>query len=114
MSPSRSHFPDPHLSCSLVSSHSFLFFPPFASLRSGRDLVNMAKQRPNIIPIIEDARHPQKYRMLVPMVDVVFADVAQPDQVCTTCSIPLYSCITGKQGAGKGGRTIYLEREALC
>jgi rRNA 2'-O-methyltransferase fibrillarin len=38
--------------------------------RSGRDLVNMAKQRPNVIPIIEDARHPQKYRMLVPMVDV--------------------------------------------
>ena len=50
------------------------------SHRSGRDLVNMAKQRPNIVPIIEDARHPQKYRMLVPMVDVVFADVAQPDQ----------------------------------
>ena len=25
----------------------------------------------------------QKYRMLVPMVDVVFADVAQPDQVST-------------------------------
>jgi rRNA 2'-O-methyltransferase fibrillarin len=50
------------------------------SHRSGRDLVNMAKQRPNVIPIIEDARHPNKYRMLVPMVDVVFADVAQPDQ----------------------------------
>ena len=47
---------------------------------SGRDLVNMAKKRPNVIPIIEDARHPQKYRMLVPMVDVIFADVAQPDQ----------------------------------
>jgi rRNA 2'-O-methyltransferase fibrillarin len=43
--------------------------------------VNMAKKRPNIVPIIEDARHPQKYRMLVPMVDVIFADVAQPDQV---------------------------------
>lgn len=41
----------------------------------------MAKKRPNIVPIIEDARHPQKYRMLVPMVDVIFADVAQPDQV---------------------------------
>ena len=51
-----------------------------ARRRAGRDLVNMAKKRPNIIPIIEDARHPQKYRMLVPMVDVVFADVAQPDQ----------------------------------
>ncbi|KAJ4955298.1 hypothetical protein NE237_012081 [Protea cynaroides] len=50
------------------------------SHRSGRDLVNMAKKRTNIIPIIEDARHPAKYRMLVGMVDVVFSDVAQPDQ----------------------------------
>ena len=39
-----------------------------------------AKKRTNVIPIIEDARHPHKYRMLVGMVDVVFADVAQPDQ----------------------------------
>jgi rRNA 2'-O-methyltransferase fibrillarin len=50
------------------------------SKRSGRDLVNMAKKRTNIVPIIEDARHPHKYRMLVPMVDVIFEDVAQPDQ----------------------------------
>ena len=34
-----------------------------------------------MIPIIEDARHPHKYRMLVQMVDCMFADVAQPDQV---------------------------------
>ncbi|PKU69265.1 mediator of RNA polymerase II transcription subunit 36a-like [Dendrobium catenatum] len=50
------------------------------SNRSGRDLVNMAKKRTNVIPIIEDARHPTKYRMLVGMVDVIFSDVAQPDQ----------------------------------
>jgi len=50
------------------------------SPRSGRDLINVAKRRINIIPIVEDARYPLKYRMLVPMVDVVFADVAQPDQ----------------------------------
>lgn len=50
------------------------------SHRSGRDLINVAKKRTNIIPIIEDARHPHKYRMLVGMVDTVFADVAQPDQ----------------------------------
>jgi len=50
------------------------------SHRSGRDLINMAKKRTNVIPIIEDARHPHKYRMLVQMVDCVFADVAQPDQ----------------------------------
>ncbi|WFD35801.1 Small subunit processome complex component [Malassezia cuniculi] len=50
------------------------------SHRSGRDLINMAKKRTNVIPIIEDARHPAKYRMLVGSVDVIFADVAQPDQ----------------------------------
>ena len=50
------------------------------SHRSGRDLINMAKNRTNVVPIIEDARHPHKYRMLVPMVDTIFADVAQPDQ----------------------------------
>lgn len=50
------------------------------SPRSGRDLINMCKVRDNVVPIIEDARHPLKYRMLVAMVDCVFADVAQPDQ----------------------------------
>lgn len=50
------------------------------SHRSGRDLVNMAQNRTNVIPIVEDARHPLRYRMLVPMVDCIFADVAQPDQ----------------------------------
>jgi rRNA 2'-O-methyltransferase fibrillarin len=50
------------------------------SHRTGRELLEMAKKRTNVIPIIEDARKPQKYRMLVPMVDVIFEDVAQPDQ----------------------------------
>ena len=50
------------------------------SHRPGRDLLSVAKQRTNIVPIIEDARHPLKYRMLIGMVDTVFADVAQPDQ----------------------------------
>jgi rRNA 2'-O-methyltransferase fibrillarin len=50
------------------------------SQRPGRDLIEMAKKRTNVIPIIEDARHPHKYRMLVGMVDTIFADVAQPDQ----------------------------------
>ncbi|KAB2623532.1 mediator of RNA polymerase II transcription subunit 36a-like [Pyrus ussuriensis x Pyrus communis] len=50
------------------------------SPRSGRDLVNMAKKRTNVIPIIVDARHPARYWMLVSLVDVIFADVAQPDQ----------------------------------
>ncbi|KXN92666.1 Mediator of RNA polymerase II transcription subunit 36a [Leucoagaricus sp. SymC.cos] len=50
------------------------------SARSGRNLINMAKKRTNVIPIVEDARLPNEYRMLLSLVDVIFADVAQPDQ----------------------------------
>jgi len=50
------------------------------SARCGRDLLSVAQRRRNIVPIIEDARKPLKYRMIVGMVDVVFSDVAQPDQ----------------------------------
>ncbi|CAD25801.1 FIBRILLARIN (34kDa NUCLEOLAR PROTEIN) [Encephalitozoon cuniculi GB-M1] len=50
------------------------------SERSGRDLINMSMKRPNIVPIIEDARYPSRYRMLVPIVDCIFSDVSQPDQ----------------------------------
>ena len=60
------------------------------SHRPGRDLINMAKHRTDertarlyasapSMPIIEDATR-SAYRMLVGMVDCVFADVAQPDQ----------------------------------
>ncbi|MCJ1323488.1 Small subunit processome complex component [Thelotrema lepadinum] len=40
----------------------------------------MAAKRTNVIPIVDDARSPLRYRMLVPMCDVIFADIAQPDQ----------------------------------
>jgi fibrillarin-like rRNA methylase len=32
------------------------------------------------VAIVEDARLPNRYRMLISTVDVIFADVAQPDQ----------------------------------
>lgn len=63
----------------IVGPKGIVFAVEF-SHRSGRDLINMATHRTNVIPIIEDARHPLRYRMLVSMVDVIFADVAQPDQ----------------------------------
>lgn len=55
------------------------------SQRSGRDLLGVAQKRPNIIPIIDDARHPVKYRMMLSMVDTIFSDVAQPDQARIVC-----------------------------
>lgn len=66
--------------CSDIVGPEGLVYAVEFSHRSGRDLINVAKRRRNIIPIIEDARHPLKYRMLVGMVDTIFADVAQPDQ----------------------------------
>jgi rRNA 2'-O-methyltransferase fibrillarin len=63
----------------LVGPEGTVYGVEFAH-RPGRELINMAKKRTNVIPIIEDARYPLKYRMLVDMVDVIFADVAQPDQ----------------------------------
>ncbi|KAL0249269.1 hypothetical protein GEMRC1_004502 [Eukaryota sp. GEM-RC1] len=63
----------------IVGTEGLIYAVEF-SHRSGRDLIGVAQQRTNIVPIIEDARHPHKYRMLVPMVDAIFADVAQPDQ----------------------------------
>lgn len=66
--------------CSDIVGPEGLVYAVEFSARPGRDLINCAKKRTNIIPIVEDARHPLKYRMLVGMVDVIFADVAQPDQ----------------------------------
>jgi len=66
--------------CSDVVGPEGIVYAVEFSNRSGRDLLNVAKRRTNIIPIIEDARYPLKYRMLVGMVDTIFADVAQPDQ----------------------------------
>jgi len=63
----------------LIGEEGMVYAVEF-SQRAGRDLINTAKKRMNVVPIVEDARHPQRYRMLVPMVDLVFADVAQPDQ----------------------------------
>ncbi len=46
-----------------------------------RDLIDhVARYRSNITPILGDARQPKTYSLQVPKVDVIFADVAQPDQ----------------------------------
>ncbi|KAK7250953.1 hypothetical protein RIF29_33756 [Crotalaria pallida] len=61
-------------------SHVSDIVGPNSRARNGRDLVSMAKKCTNVMPIIEDARHPGRYRMLVGIEDVIFSDVAQPDQ----------------------------------
>jgi fibrillarin-like pre-rRNA processing protein len=46
-----------------------------------RDLVFVAEKRKNILPIMSDANHPERYYNLVGEVDVVYQDVAQRNQV---------------------------------
>ena len=49
--------------------------------RSMRDFItNVVHYRDNLSPILGDARRPDNYASMVPEVDVIYADVAQPDQ----------------------------------
>lgn len=51
------------------------------SLRAGRGLVALSRQRPNILPLLTDARFPERYAPIVGgRVDVVYQDIAQRDQ----------------------------------
>jgi fibrillarin-like pre-rRNA processing protein len=51
------------------------------SERSIRELVNnVCTFRPNMTPILEDARVPERYAMFVEIVDEIYCDIAQPEQ----------------------------------
>jgi len=51
------------------------------SSRVARDFLDrVATHRKNIIPIIQDARNPTEYFSVYNKVDVVYVDIAQPDQ----------------------------------
>lgn len=50
------------------------------STRTMRDLIQLCDKRPNIVPILADAAKPRLYSHIVEMVDVIFQDVAQPNQ----------------------------------
>ena len=45
-----------------------------------RELIAVCETRPNMFPILADARKPHEYRHIVELVDGIYADVAQPDQ----------------------------------
>lgn len=50
------------------------------SSRPMRDLLFMCDRRTNVIPILADAAQPESYRTLIGEVDVIYQDVAQPEQ----------------------------------
>ncbi|MFN3621375.1 MAG: fibrillarin-like rRNA/tRNA 2'-O-methyltransferase [Nitrososphaerales archaeon] len=51
------------------------------SARVARELIeHVAKHRKNVVPIVADARHPKLYPSIYGKVDLVYCDIAQPDQ----------------------------------
>jgi len=64
----------------IVGKNGHVFCIEFAP-RSIRELIdNVCRFRMNMSPILADARFPEKYVMLVGKVDVIYCDIAQPEQ----------------------------------
>lgn len=64
----------------IVGYNGIVFAVEHAS-RVARDFLDrVANLRKNIVPILQDARHPKQYFGIYGKVDVVYSDIAQPDQ----------------------------------
>ncbi len=64
----------------IVGEQGRVYCVEFAQ-RSMRELIDtLCQHRSNVYPILADARLPEKYKPLVTPVDVVYSDVAQPEQ----------------------------------
>jgi fibrillarin-like pre-rRNA processing protein len=60
---------------------SGIVFAVEPATRVARELIeNVASKRKNVVPILEDARRPNSYFAVFGKVDVVYCDIAQPDQ----------------------------------
>ena len=69
-----------------IIGYSGKVFAVESSTRVARELIsNVSSKRTNVIPIIEDARKPRSYFSIYDKMDLVYCDIAQPDQ--TTIAI---------------------------
>jgi fibrillarin-like pre-rRNA processing protein len=62
--------------------------------RPMQDLIEVVQRRSNVVPMMADAAQPGQYAPLLEPVDLVYQDVAQPDQA----TIALRNCIFLKRG----------------
>lgn len=64
----------------IIGEKGHVYCVEFAA-RAMRELVNnVCAFRPNMTPILDDARMPEKYTMFVEQVDDIYCDIAQPEQ----------------------------------
>jgi fibrillarin-like pre-rRNA processing protein len=64
----------------IIGNDGFVFALDFAP-RVVRELIFLCEERNNIAPLLENAFHPNRYLDKVSLVDVVFQDIAQRNQV---------------------------------
>lgn len=63
----------------IIGGEGLVYCIEFAP-RVVRDLVQVCATRYNMIPILADARHPESYFHIPQLVDIIYQDVAQPNQ----------------------------------
>ncbi len=63
-----------------VSDYVDVVYAVEIAARPMQDLLEVAGRRKNIIPVMADAAHPERYAPLVEEVDLIFQDVASPVQ----------------------------------
>ncbi|MCX6773019.1 MAG: fibrillarin-like rRNA/tRNA 2'-O-methyltransferase [Candidatus Micrarchaeota archaeon] len=63
----------------IVGMDGIVYCVEFAQ-RSMRDLLAVCERHENMMPIMGDARQPQQYAEGIGEVDIIYQDVAQPDQ----------------------------------
>lgn len=63
----------------LVGKDGIVYCVEFAP-RVMRDLLQVCANRANMVPIFADAYHPEDYLQIPELVDIIYQDVAQPDQ----------------------------------
>jgi fibrillarin-like rRNA methylase len=67
--------------CSDIVGNNGIVYAVEFSERTARELIQLAANRNNILPIVDDARHPTRYASVVAgPIEVVYQDVAQPNQ----------------------------------
>jgi fibrillarin-like pre-rRNA processing protein len=67
--------------CSDIVGDKGVIYAVEFSERTARNLIHLAASRNNILPVIDDARHPTRYASVVAgPIEVVYQDVAQPNQ----------------------------------
>ncbi len=78
----------------LVGPKGAVYSVEFAP-RVVRELISVAEERKNMIPILGDARFPNKYAHVVDYAEVLYADVAQPEQASIVNANAKYFLVDG-------------------